>query len=575
MAFEQTNANDAEKVDSEVYIGPSHSFSFLKETPVGIRRLAQPGDDSFVQGAISEIDKMSSRLRSSEVRTPIESSSRFHIPSKSAGYSLLGKFLEYAELGKPFFSFPSEDILRQVVFEPENVRERAWVVSFNYILLAAISTHDDEHEEKLRQNSQLALNDSRIFLEPSLANIQALALLAVHGEDYAAPNTSWMLLGHACRQAEALGLHIRSGKDTLNEWQHKLCLFWLLFTLDKSCALAFGRPAFLPLSVYQHVPLPDEQFMCKFSPHEKTQNSSFGSVVLKSTITLAKLMSDVLVVLSVGESGKSKEDIWSNLEGWFAATRVALTQAMEDEQASADAHQIREMKLGINSVNFQYLHILTLLLKGDRSSALRLSCAREAISILPSLVSNWGSVYNGVVWQLLYYPFTPFFVIFENIVQQPSQYTGYEDDLRLLATAVNYYAEMRSQMRLLSSLCSKLEHTTSVFFQLAQSHAGNLDREKAPKDKAPISQEEESVRPWDDLINMDLSDLNITPYLNWLPIDMSHTSQILETELQGPNPQPSHNSEECGPAHSEKPISGSTFDWFLWDDYYGSSNVGL
>lgn len=65
---------------------------------------------------------------------------------------------------------------------------------------------------------------------------------------------------------------------------------------------------------------------------------------------------------------------------------------------SANADRNRELRLGINSVKFQYLHILTLLLKGGRSSDLRLSCAREAISMLPSLVSNWASVYNGVVW---------------------------------------------------------------------------------------------------------------------------------------------------------------------------------
>lgn len=71
---------------------------------------------------------------------------------------------------------------------------------------------------------------------------------------------------------------------------------------------------------------------------------------------------------------------------------------MENERSSADANQIREMNLGINSNKFQYLHILILLLKGDQCSDLRLSCAREAISLLPFLVSNWGSVYNGVIW---------------------------------------------------------------------------------------------------------------------------------------------------------------------------------
>ena len=66
---------------------------------------------------------------------------------------------------------------------------------------------------------------------------------------------------------------------------------------------------------------------------------------------------------------------------------------------SADLTQIREMSLGISSIKFQYLHSLILLLKGDESSsALRLFSAREAISILSSMVSNWSSVYNGVVW---------------------------------------------------------------------------------------------------------------------------------------------------------------------------------
>lgn len=243
--------------------------------------------------------------------------------------------MEQAELGEPFFSFPSEEILRQVVFEPHKVREKAWIVTFNYILLATISTDNDEHEDKLRQNAQLALNDSRLFLEPSLANVQALSLLAVHGEDFAAPNISWMLLSHACRQAETLGLHIRANKDTHKVYQHKLCLFWMLFTLDKSCALAFGRPAFLPLALYRHIPLPDHEFMQKFSHHDmkdvrnerqierqSSQCSKFGASMLKYTIELAKLTSDVLEVLGTGNSKSTKDELRSKLEVCFSTANM-------------------------------------------------------------------------------------------------------------------------------------------------------------------------------------------------------------------------------------------------------------
>lgn len=77
----------------------------------------------------------------------------------------------------------------------------------------------------------------------------------------------------------------------------------------------------------------------------------------------------------------------------------ALTHILNIESPSANASQVREMSLGISSIKFQYLHSLILLLRGDESSSdLRLSTAREAISILQSMVSNWISVYNGVVW---------------------------------------------------------------------------------------------------------------------------------------------------------------------------------
>jgi hypothetical protein len=76
-----------------------------------------------------------------------------------------------------------------------------------------------------------------------------------------------------------------------------------------------------------------------------------------------------------------------------------LTRILTLESPSANASQVREMSLGISSIKFQYLHALILLLKGDESSCdLCLSSAREAISILRSIVSNWSSVYNGVVW---------------------------------------------------------------------------------------------------------------------------------------------------------------------------------
>lgn len=72
---------------------------------------------------------------------------------------------------------------------------------------------------------------------------------------------------------------------------------------------------------------------------------------------------------------------------------------MDAERPWAEETQLREMSLGISSMKFQYLHIVILLHKGYPTCAsIRLESAREALSLLPSMVSDWASVYNGVVW---------------------------------------------------------------------------------------------------------------------------------------------------------------------------------
>jgi hypothetical protein len=156
--------------------------------------------------------------------------------------------------------------------------------------------------------------------------VQALALLAIHGEDFAAPNISWMLLGRACRQAEALGLHMSTREDTAESSQYRLCLFWMLFILDKSCALTFGRPAVLPIALYRHVPLPDDQFILRFHPHNAAERrnrqhdpqvTNFGVLFFISSVELAKLTGYLLEILATGKSSIPKSDIPSKLNAWF------------------------------------------------------------------------------------------------------------------------------------------------------------------------------------------------------------------------------------------------------------------
>ena len=76
--------------------------------------------------------------------------------------------MQIGELGEAMFLTPPDELLMQAVFHPEKVNQKAWVVFFNYIMLASVSPEPSQEESRLlfRRNTHLALNDSKKFLEP-------------------------------------------------------------------------------------------------------------------------------------------------------------------------------------------------------------------------------------------------------------------------------------------------------------------------------------------------------------------------------------------------------------------------
>ncbi|KAI8689556.1 Zn(2)-C6 fungal-type domain-containing protein [Fusarium sp. Ph1] len=569
--------------------GQTHTFSPLDEAA----RILQSFQDK--SGPSPEHQQAQSCLQGlSEVLTNISlhhgtieeasSSRRFYIPTKETGYALMGQFLKHSELGDFMFLTPSDDTLRQVLFEPETVTAKAWVVFVNYMLLA-LATGSGLHADAataFRKNMCLALDDAKIFLEPSEVNIQALILLALHGEDFALPNMSWMLTGQACQQAQVLKLHSVTGSDTSSpEQQRRLCLFWALFMADKSCSLAFGRPVFLPAEWFQNVPLPQFKYLQQFHAHHsqgQPATSEFGAHLFLQTIQLSKLIGFILVP----KGASSETDMLNSLlNSWYQQTYELLSEARESETESHNTAQSREMSLGILSVQFRYL-TACIILQGSRSGneELRISYARQAISLLPNIVSNWSQVYNPAVWELLYFPFTPFFVLFGNIMKDPSASTV-PQDLELLETAKTYFSRMRTQLYVLAGITSKLEHTARVFLNLAREHANK------PGSGSPVNRglQDDMVAPLpltitdpgqaafsfaDTQHNQQpptLDDVDIETFLHWLPqnIPVQSTADVGMGKFGGTAP-----SQET---RGMKRSIDSTFDWFSWDTYYASGTI--
>ncbi|WAO84911.1 Zn(2)-C6 fungal-type domain-containing protein [Fusarium falciforme] len=567
-----------------------HTFSSLDEAA----RILQSFQDksgpspehqqaqSSLQGLSDALTNVSLHHGTADETAP---GSRFYIPTKETGYALMGQFLKHSELGDFMFLTPSDEILCQVLFEPETVSAKAWVVYVNYMLLALTSGSGDHAGAvtAFRKNMRLALDDAKIFLEPSEVNIQTLILLALHGEDFALPNMSWMLTGQACQQAQVLRLHSVTNSDASSPGQQRrLCLFWALFMADKSCSLAFGRPVFLPTEWFQNVPLPHFEYLEQFHAHQSQAppaTSAFGAYLFLQTVQFSKLIGFILVP----KGASSERDMLNSLlDSWYQQTHELLSQARDSETGTDNTTQCREMSLGLLSVQFRYL-TACIILQGSRSGneELRIAYARQAISLLPNMVSNWNQVYNPAVWELLYFPFTPFFVLFGSIMRDPSALTV-PQDLELLATTKTYFSRMRTQLCVLACITSKLEYTAGVFLTLARERfnkigSGSLaskglqDDMTSPQPRTITDQGQAGFSFADTQDNQQaptLGDVDIEAFLHWLPqnIPMQSTADVdMEGEFVGAAP----NQETRGMKRS----IDSTFDWFSWDTYYASGTI--
>lgn len=189
-------------------------------------------------------------------------------------------FIETIDIATPFFQRPPSALLLKIAFSPSKVPDRGWVLLFNCLLSTHISLQEPQNlqlNNNLRRNVWLALDSSSLFLEPSLIKIQAFMLLATHGQEFSTPGLCWILLSHACRMSQVLGLQTalrrNSGeRDVItSEQEQKQFTFWGLYVTDKTLSLAFGRPPFLTGPMYDALPIPHPRQLNKYRPHTRGQ----------------------------------------------------------------------------------------------------------------------------------------------------------------------------------------------------------------------------------------------------------------------------------------------------------------
>ncbi|ESZ91147.1 hypothetical protein SBOR_8481 [Sclerotinia borealis F-4128] len=414
----------------------------------------------------------------------------FFVPEKAEGERMIQIFIAGIERGKPFFTMPPIDIIPKLAFEPKTISERAWLLLYNAFLSATIAFMEPSNNRinrGLQWNVWMMLQDFSFFLEPSVISIQAILMVSTHSQDLVPPGLCWTLISHACRMAQSLNLHVPSPKypKKSNENSQRNCLFWNLFMIDKSLSLAFGRPPFLSSRIYEGVDPPDPAFLATFRPHRPSardigtlqQNplsDAFGALYFALARELFVLQGKIIDIALLIHNGESETGEISEMKQKLEIWKDSLDERMSAyNNFQGESSEIQSIEIGINFLIFQYHHSVVYLTRSSKQNhELCLFSARVAIKMLEKLVQNSNEVFNGILWQLLYYPFMPYFVLFCNIIADPHSPKCFED-LQLLRKVVYFFLRMHTQHR----SARKLEQIAETFTRLAESFVrGSIHR---------------------------------------------------------------------------------------------------
>ncbi|RVD83604.1 uncharacterized protein DFL_007987 [Arthrobotrys flagrans] len=390
-------------------------------------------------------------------------------PSRDEAIRLIDNF--FTKINKFFPLFRYDSFMKNVnkMYEkPSAMSDRGWLVCFNNVLLFSLygmGTNKKEDiqialVEKYFFNSWAAFDDVSILLTPNLINVQALLTLAIVAQEISKPGLCWMLLSQACRLAQAIGLHRQSHPAqnfSEEEAVERQLVFWTLYVMDKALSLTFGRSTCLP-DFDVDVDLPD---------------NVTGNVLLtqhfSGWVWLAKIQSQIYMRLYSASACKASDEdrqhaskeLELELRNWWAQNGAGLQLI-----PSIGLFEKQYLEL---EIKFSFHNSMIMIHRvnkggGELSEAICLDSARTSVQLIKQTleVNNDAADGSVLLWLFQYFPFTPFFVLFSNVIRNPEEKSS-RDDFLLMQHVVSYLDRMKAA----NESASKLLRIAETFTQIA------------------------------------------------------------------------------------------------------------
>jgi proline utilization trans-activator len=166
----------------------------------------------------------------------------------------------------------------------------------------------------------------QVINSTTLSNVQALLLVQLYRHNSCERNSSWMLLGCACRMAISLGMHrdgATGGFDPI-ERELRRRVWWTMYSFEQQLALTLGRPSAMLDGCEINVGLPNEGMM--------DGKTYMPPAYLRNSLSLTRIMTKMRTVIAA--SYAVDRDVESK-----AGKRIP-NAAMDPETTTRFLHQL-------------------------------------------------------------------------------------------------------------------------------------------------------------------------------------------------------------------------------------------
>lgn len=243
------------------------------------------------------------------------------------------------------------------------------------------------------------------------------------------------------------------------------------------------------------------------------------------------------------------------------------------------AGEEQSIELGIKFISFQYHYHCCVLLRSQRKWRQEcLESSRAALSLLDGLVSDANEVYNGVIWALLYCPFTPFFVLFGDVLAK-----GKPDSKKHSLEAMERFPEFLRKMAPRHPQAARLHKISASLLDTAKSSLVDKSENKQiptdedadvaatllrPQDSSVPTTADSSQEP---LISEAFKSSSFLNFFNETPmgLDVGISNFWTPESMPAGNATSDASRPNNGGLTQELQLSDmfmqSNFDWFAWD----------